>query len=255
MQTTIQNQEAIRKGSTRVQIGNSFASLVDVGALRNPVFTSLVENQTIEFDNVPELKKYTKGRRAQFAFDLCEINLTHLAMLDAGWLTISSTPATPVAVTGEALGTGWTVGQPIKIANKNGANTIVTSVVVDADGSPLVLNTNYRLYVADGTNGELGYTYIVPLTTSTAVLDVDYSYTPNASKRIQFGDFGNKTLTVMRIVNTDETGKVFKIDIENGTNFAPVSIDFASDTEADVAVLPIQFQGDVVDIVDEQQVT
>jgi uncharacterized protein YuzE len=43
----------------------------------------------------------------------------------------------------------------------------------------------------------------------------------------------------MRITNTDENGKVFKIDIENASNFAPISIDFAGDDEEEVAVLPI----------------
>lgn len=251
-QTSIQNQTAIRKGAVKVEVGDNFDSLVDIGALRNPVINSIAENQAITFDNVDELKKFVNGKKVEMAFDLCEINLTNLAKLDAGLVNLTTTPGTEVNITGEALGTGWTQGQPIKLANKNGDNTVVTNIVIDAGGSPLTLNTDYRVYLGDGSNGLLGYTYIVPITSQSGVLDADYDYTPNASKKLTFNESGTKTTKVMRITNTDENGKAFKIDIDNATNFAPISIDFAGDDEEDVAVLPITFQGDIVEIVDEQ---
>lgn len=252
-QTTIQKTPAIRKGAVKVEIGDSFASLVDIGALRKPVITSLAENQSIKFDNVNELKKFVNGKRMQMAFDLCEINLTNMAKLDAGLATLSTVAGTPVVVTAEAKGTGWVVGKPIKISNKNGDNTVVASITVKGNGSALILTTNYIIYVADGTNGELGYTYITPVTANATAITVDYTYTPNASKKLVFADSGTKTLKVMRISNTDENGKVFKIDIENATNFSAPVITFAGDDADDVAVLPISFQGDLVEIVDEQQ--
>ena len=251
-QTTIQNPEAIRKGSIRVLVGDAFDSLVDIGALRNAVFTSLVETQTIEFDNVDPLKKFVKGKRVQVAFDLAEINLENIAELNGGLFTLSTVAASPVAVEDEALGTGWTQGQPIKLANKNGANTVVGSIVINADGSPLTLNTNYRVYVGDGSNGELGATYIVPITTSSAVITADYSYTPNASKKLVFAESGTSVLKKMRIVNEDADGKEFRMDIEEGVNITPVSIDFAGDAEDDVAILPVTFEGNLVEWVDEQ---
>ena len=252
-QTSIQNPTAIRKGAVKVEVGNDFASLVDIGALRNPVINSIAENQSIKFDNVDDLKKFVNGKKVEMTFDLCEINLTNLATLDAGLVNLTTTAGTPVAVTGEAHGTGWTQGTPIKLTNKNGANTIVASITVKGGGSSLVLNTDYRTYVGDGSNGVLGYTYIVPITAQAGAITVDYTYTPNASKKLTFNDSGTKTTKVMRITNTDENGKVLKIDIEDATNFAPISIDFAGDDEEEVAVLPITFQGNIVEIMDEQQ--
>lgn len=253
-QTTIQVNAAIRKGSVRVLVGNSFASLVDIGALRNPVIKMLSENQAVKFDNVADLNKFVNGKRIQATFDLAEINFDNMAVLDGGILNLTTTAASPVAVVGEALGTGWVVGKPIRLANKDGDNTIVATIVIKAAGTPLTLTTNYVTYVGDGTNGTLGYTYIVPVTASAAVLTADYSYTPNASKKVTFNDSGNKTLKCMRLINTDENSKTFKIDIENGTNFAPISIDFATDVQDDVAILPIDFQGDVLEWVDEQAI-
>ena len=252
-QTSIQNTTAIRKGAVKVQIGDDFNTLVDIGALRKPVIKSLAENQSIKFDNVDELKKFVNGKRVEMTFDLCEINLTNMAKLDAGLVTLSAVAGAPVTITNEALGTGWVVGKPIKLAHKNGANTIVGSIVIKAGGSALALTTNYVTYVGDGSNGELGATYIVPVTANALVLTADYEYIPNASKKLVFADSGNKTLKVMRIINTDENGKEFKIDIENATNFSAPTITFAGDDADDVAVLPITFTGDMVEMVDEQQ--
>lgn len=251
-QTTIQVSNSIRKGSVRVLVGNSLASLVDVGALRNPIFTSLAENQAIKFDNVDDLSKFVLGKKVKITFDLAEINFDNMAILDGGIINLSVVASTPVAVTAEAKGTGWTIANPIRLNNKNGANTIVSSIVVKENAVALVLNTDYKTYVGDGVNGTLGYTYIVPLTARTLAITVDYSYTPNASKKLTFNDSGTKTLKYMRLVNTDENGKEFRIDIGEGTNFAPMSVDFAGDAQDDVAILPVDFQGNVIEWVDEQ---
>lgn len=251
-QTTIQVTNAIRKGSVRVLVGPSLASLVDVGALRNPIFTSMAENQAIKFDNVDDLSKFVLGKKVKITFDLAEINFDNMAVLDGGILNLTTVASTPVAVTGEAKGTGWTVATPIRLNNKNGANTIVSSIVVKENGVTLTVSTDYKTYVGDGTNGTLGYTYIVPVTARTLAITVDYSYTPNASKKLTFNDSGTKTLKYMRLVNTDENGKEFRIDIGEGTNFAPMSVDFAGDAQDDVAILPVDFQGNVIEWVDEQ---
>ncbi len=252
-QTTIQVPAAIRIGSVKVLVGNDSASLVDIGALRNPVFKSLAENQLIKFDNVADLSKFVLGKRFQVTFDLAEIKFDNLNVLDGGILNLTTVAASPVTVTAEAHGTGWTIAQPIGCTYKNGANTIVSTIVVKSGVTTLVLNTDYKTYVGDGTNGTLGVTYIVPLTAQAGAITFGYSYTPNASKKLTFNDSGQKTLKYMRLINTDNNGLQFKIDIQNGTNFSPISVDFAGDAQDDVAILPIDFQGDIVEWVDEQQ--
>lgn len=253
-QTTIQQIKSIRKGSVRVLVGDSSAALVDVGALRNPVFKSLAENQAIKFDNVNDLSKFVLGKRVQLTFDLAEINFDNMSVLDGGILNLTTVAGSATPVTDEAHGTGWTVASPIMLNKKNGANTIVSTIVVKSGASTLTANTDYKTYVGDGSNGSLGYTYIVPLTAQAGAITVSYSYTPNASKKLTFNDSGTKTLKYMRLVNTDENGKEFRIDIQNGTNFAAISVDFASDVQDDVAILPIDFQGDIVEWVDEQAI-
>ena len=92
---------------------------------------------------------------------------------------------TPVSITGEVISaTGKTAGDIYIITNKMGSNAIVTSIVVDDNGSPLNLGTNYSVAVdADGSvTGTIGNSYIVFLLDTTVnSIDVNYDYAPNSS--------------------------------------------------------------------------
>lgn len=105
-----------------------------------------------------------------------------LALLFTG--TTSDVAWTPVVVTNEAHWTGWTVWVPFKLNNKNWANTQVTITTIKAAAVTLVDWTDYDTYVWDGTNGDLGFTYIIPLTAQTLAITANYTYTPNASENI-----------------------------------------------------------------------
>ena len=256
-QTTIQVPAAIRQGSVRVLVGDDFDNLTDIGALRNPIITSLGENQTVEFDNVKSLEKFVKGKRMQVTFDLAEINFDNIAVMDAGLINLTTVAATEVSGAEQVVASGvWNFAQFIKITNQNGDNSAITvnSVTLGTDGA-LVEDTDF--YIGQNDNGDFGIFIIdsATVTTEGQAVTIDYDYTPNASKKITLNDSGTKTLRAMRIVNTDENDKEMRIDIENGTNFAPVSVDFAGDEEDDVAIMAVDFQGDVVEWVDEQQTT
>ena len=251
-QTTIQDTSAIRKGSVRVLIGDDAGSLTDIGALRNPVITSMSEQQEVEFDNVRSMKKFVKGDKYQVTFDLAEINLTNLAVLDAGMVNITTVAAALVSGAEQLIVSGaWNVDTFIKLTGQNGDGSAPTinSVTGATDGA-MAEGTDYYL-MQDG-DGDWGI-MIDASATAAQNVTVNSDYTPNASKRLTFNECGESVLKYMRIVNENENGEVFQIDIQDGTNFAPISIDFAGDEEDDVAVLPVDFQGYVVDWVDEQQ--
>lgn len=253
-QTTVQKTNAIKTGSGLLEVGTTTGSLVNVGAIRNLAFNPKTENPEIEFDNTDPIKQFKNGQRASITCDLMEVDFDTINLIDAGLVTKTTTAASPVSVTGEALGTGWTVGQPIKLENKNGANTEVASIVIDAAGSALVLDTDYHVYVGDGTNGTLGYTHIVPITVQAGVLDADYDYTPNASKNLAFNDFGTKTLKYARITNTNSAGSTYIIDMEDVTNILPLVQAFLSDDADDVMGIPIELDGKITSLTDAQSI-
>ncbi len=151
---------------------------------------------------------------------------------------------------------------PIKLANKNGAGTVVTSIDVKEDDSSLTEDTDFDTYVGDGTNGEKGYTYIVPLTSQTGAITADYTYTPNASKKITYSDL-TKLVNYGELVfkNTNASGKVFKITIPKSYSNENMVLSFVSDDAVDeVMKVPVVFKAypdsnnKFLEIYDEQSV-
>jgi len=117
------------------------------------------------------------------------------------WGKYETEAGTPVNLVWEALWTNAAVWDIVFLANKNWDNTIVTNVVVDLAGTPLVAWTDYKVEVDDGSLGRLWDSYIVFLLAQTGVLDVDYDYTPAAAYRIWVsGNRKSKKYTIIKFV-------------------------------------------------------
>ena len=209
------------------------ASFVRLASVRGVVanFDNTVNAVDIKADDTGTVfKGYLPEGRIEGSF-LENANRDVMKLLLGG--TDADIAGTPVSVTTEALGTGWTIGQPIKLANKMGDNTTVTSIVIDADGSPLTVTTDYTSYVGDGINGELGYTYIVPVTAQTGVLDADYDYTPNASESLALAiSFTESPRLVVRLTATDSDGNIRRIIIDDATFEGIYGMEFLDVVEA-----------------------
>lgn len=237
MQNSVQKVKSVRFGSGVLSIStDGWSNWTNLWALSDASLN--VTKSIIEFiaDNA-KLPPKVKIDEAVFTANLYEVVLENLQAID-GIATYSSVDDTPVPVAGEAHGTGWTVGTPFKLLKKNWDNTIVASIVVEEDGTPLTLNTDYRVYVQ---NGE---TYVFPLTPQTGVITVDYTYTPLASKEQLFKDIV-KTLALSRFkfVNTDEDGKEFGIEFYEGYNRAGIEATFLPDNTTDDALsIPIEIK-------------
>lgn len=255
-QTTVQKTEAIRKGSVRVQIGDDFNTLVDIGALRDPKLQMMSEVQSIEFDNVDDLRQFAEGDKVQLSFLLAEINLTNLAKLDKGLVNLTTVAGTIVNNYSQVVASGaWAYNTFIPFDNQNGDGTAITpdSVTAGTNGL-LVSETDYFITSVNGIRGII-VKDSATVTTLAQTITIVYDYTPSASKKITFNKIGTKQLVVCRITNTDSDGNEFKIDIEDVTNIQAQSIDFTADDEADVATMPVTLEGYIVEIVDEQQTT
>jgi hypothetical protein len=215
-QTTIQNQKAIFDfDGYVVEVGATIGTLVNLGACNGDAIGVIKwEKFKQESANAGVLHDIIKSMSVDLTFDMFELDPTNLAALSNGVFTKEDIAGTPTAITGEALGTGWTIGQPIKLANKMGDNSTVTSIVIDADTTPLTVVTDYTSYVGDGSNGTLGYTYIVPVTAQAGVLDADYSYTPNAASKLHAGTSSLKlTPQIVRFSHTNTGGKVRSLTV------------------------------------------
>lgn len=241
MQTSVQNESAVRFGNGILAIGG-----VNIGALRDA--KALITYKVAQFRaHNAILRPRKKIESVKLTAVLFELDLDNIATID-GHGILSNTAGSPTAVTGEVLKTGaWTQGTPLKLANKDGDNTIVGSIVIKAGStyggsSALTLNTDYRTYVGDGTNGELGYTYIVPITSNSGNIYADYSYTPNTKKTITWSDVAKLIATYeATFTNTDENGKVFKVTLPEAYNSGNFDLTFASDDDVEkTAEMPIE---------------
>jgi len=253
-QTNIQRNEALRYGSVTLFIGDDFGSLINVGAIRNMSFEHKAENIEVAFDNVPAIKKFKNGNKASFVFDLAEIDLTTFAYTDAGLVVQTNIAGAPVNITNENAVLSGVLGKALQ--NKNGNGAVVTGIVVtDESGvTTYVLNQDYTVQI-----GADGYTRIArieggDIDDGDTVL-VDYTYTPNASKKVTFYNGGTKTYKVARIVNVNNGGKEFRIDLENVTNIKPLTTPFQADDSDGIMVCSIELSGTVKEIVDEQSVS
>ena len=257
-QTSIQEENAIRLGSLRVLIGADASSLVDIGTIRSGVFNNLSENQEVAFDNAPSLRKFVNGNKASLACEIQEINLTNIAVMDGGLLTLDTVAGTLVSGESQAVASGaWAYEKFIALENQNGdgSKPTINSVTGGTNGA-LTVNDDYfvtqvgnqwGIVVRDGPNAD----------TESQSITINYDYTPNASKRITLNQSGNKVPFYMQLTNTDADGNIMTFDIENVTNTTPISIPFATDAGDDVASLPVTLEGYMVENgwVDEQQAT
>lgn len=240
-QTTVQSQSSVRFGSGKLLIDG-----VDIGLL-NDAKAVIAESKIQVRAHNGLLPPRAKIESIKFSAVMLELNLTNIAKID-GHGVLSSVAGVATPVTQEVLKTGaWAIGTPLKIANKNGANTVVSSIVVKAGAtygaaSTLALTTNYTVYVGDGVNGTLGYTYITPVTANAGNIYVDYSYTPNVSKKITWSDISKLITTYSAsFENVDENGKTFKIVIPAAYSSGNLDIAFASDDEiSKTAEMPIE---------------
>lgn len=252
-QTNLQKADALRYGSVTLSLGDDFSSLVNIGAIRNMSFEHKAENVEVTFDNVPSIKKFKNGRKASFVFDLAEIDLTTFAQTDSGLVVQTNIAGSPVNITDESIMLDGVEGKAF--AHKNGDSSLPSSIVVtDSGGSALTENTDYTIQL-----GADGYARIARIdgggiSDGEEVL-VDYTYTPNVSKKMTFNTGGTKTYKVARIVNVDNDGKEFRIDLENVTNIKPLTTPFQADDSDDIMTCSMELEGSVKEVVDEQSIS
>ena len=254
-QTDIQKAKAIRAGSVKVELGKTLGSMVDIGALRDVGGLEGTGAVTeLLFDNVAKIQKYKDGNRAKLVGKLCEINFSNIELMNGGQIETTLVPGTLVSGHVQVIASGdFAIDTPYELDGQNasGAVPTINTVVGSVDGA-LSLGTDYN--VVKLANGNWA---IVPLTGTTLAqtITVNSDYTPAASKVTTFNATGIKSGVYMRITNTNEDGKTLVATLKGVVNIAAFSIDFAGDNEDNVAEMPIELEGEIIEIVDNQQTT
>lgn len=247
-QTTVQNSEALRWGSAKVETAlysAGFGSLVNLGAIRELVLTETFNPVTVESDNAGTIRRFINSQKMTITFIWLEPELSKLNTLRGGLDTYSTVAASPTPVTDENVvlnDTDFT-----RLAYKNAAGTVVTSIVVTTNAStPVTLtkDTDYGVGVDSA-----GWTGIIRIA-GGAIGDgdtvlVDYSYTPASQKILSTGGKNLIVPVVMRFTNTDEDSTDLRIDVYQATWNVGMIFNYMSDQGEDVNPFPVSLEADL----------
>lgn len=242
-QTTVKHPETIRFGSGRLEIGKSLDSLVDVGALTGVHFThELGDKVTITSDNAGVILERTGTQTAKVEANLMEINLNTLAVYMGGVSKLETVAGSQKTVTDEEHTLKGTTF--IRLDHRmSGGNAVAISSVKKKGDSAAVKDTDYVVAIDSD-----GYTCIARKSSSSAITDgsvvqVSYTYTPAARKRLSFGGLQQLDASVARITNYDSLGREFSITVYKATADSGIEIEFQADDADEADVVPITLVG------------
>ena len=263
-QTSVQNSDAIRLGSCKLEVEDhpgSFVSMTDVGILKGAKLTLNYQRVTFLPDNAPEVDVTDQITGAEVTATLHEWTLATLEKLGIG--TVTTETGAPVSGKVLNIASGaWGYSQFIPVTDQPSA-TIAS--VAGSTNPTLVAGTDYHVITDDE-----GVTGIVVLdsdavTTAAQALTITYGYTPIASKTIKLGGKGSTPKYVaVQMTNTNAAGKKYRyrlFKVKLSSNFEHT---FTADSGGEPAGIPITLTArpdptldeaeNVIQIYDEQAV-
>lgn len=263
-QTSVQNPDAIRIGSCKLEVEDypgAFADMVDVGILKGAKLTVNRQSITIQPDNAPEVDVADQITGAEVTATLHEWTLATLEKLGIG--TVTTETGAPVSGKVLNIASGaWGYSQFIPVTDQPSAT--IASVAGSTD-STLVAGTDYHVITDDE-----GVTGIVVLdsgtvTTTAQALTITYGYTPIASKTIKLGGKGvTPKYIAVQLTNTNATGKKYRYRLFRAKLSSNFEHTFTADSGGEPAGIPITLTArpdptlpddeNVIQIYDEQAV-
>lgn len=258
MQTSVQNESAVRMWSGKLLINDSNVGLLDNATL-NVVWN--VAEITASNWKLPPRKK---PEEITFSADLYEIDLSVLQEIDKHGV-LSSTTGTETS-TSDEISSWFDTDKTYVLENQNGDGTqpTITEVSGTTDG---VLAEWDDYYIVEDNNGDFAIVFedtteATSLSTTDQVITVSYDYTPNVSEKITFSDVVKLIqFNKVEFVNTDENGKEFTVRIPKAYWNSDYELSYSADDALDETMtVPITFKAypdtnnELLEIVDEQAV-
>jgi len=243
-QTVVKDSRAIRFGSAKFEVGESLATMVDLGAMNGVKFTEEWETVKVNADNAGQIFAGIRNHQASIEGEMLEVTLADLALLRGGTDLYTTVAATPVTSASQTVSSGsWSFNGFIPITNQNGNGGKITptSVTGSVDGA-LTLAVDYDLVEVNGVWG-IAITDSVAVTTEAQNISIVYDYTPAAAKKFTSGGMMTINPRVVRVTNTDASGKRFMITVFKATNEQGIELEFQPDDAEDPNSVAIKLTG------------
>jgi hypothetical protein len=234
------NNDSLLIEKANLWVGLDVGNLVDLGAVRNAEFKGEITKIEVNSDNRGSI--LDRGRlNGSISFEWLEpANINALNLMFSGIVTKSSVPGSATPVVGEVV--TLEKNSPTILANKNGDNTKVSSIVCkkQAGAVLLTLGTDYDVQVINGS------TYLLLLngySTSSVVCTVDYSYTPATALSLSGGQSLSMTPLYVRLIGPVDTNIDRIIDLKSATIDTELLLAFGDVEQAgDVGKMPVTFK-------------
>ena len=243
-QTTVQEARSIRFGSGKVEVGETIDNMVNLGAMRDVQFEETWDKVKVMSDNAGEIAIGIRNHHAAVQGNLMEINLENLALIRGGLDNYSEDPGDLQEDVEQLVPKGsWAFGRFIRIENQNHDLGEITIDSVKGDNTEYAEGTDYTLVQdaagnwgiiiqADGENVSIDHN-----------LTIEYEYTPAAKKVLASGGRLSIEPRIVRITNTNEYGKEFRITVFAAEVEGGISIDLPADEDEDPAMTEIKLEG------------
>ena len=247
-QTTVQETNAIRFGSGRFDVDNG-GGWVNLGAMRDIEFEETWDKVRVMSDNAGPITLGIRNHQAALRGQMMEINLERLSELRGGLDTYDTVAGTPVVDEDQVILQGsWSFEKFILLDGQmsDGTAPNVTAVVGSTDGALTVVAGDWNLVQnSAGKWGIVIHDDGATTTVETQNITVTSTYTPAAHSTLEAGHNYTINPVAVRVVNTNEAGDEFIIEVFKATTEDGITISLPSDDDEDPAMVPINLMGEV----------
>jgi len=237
-QTTVQDEDALRIGSVKWEVGASVGTLVDVGALRGAAFKEGFTPEEIESDNAGIISKGVTDHMVLVSAELMELDLATFANIYAGMGTLTTVAAAPISITDEAVEVNDY--DLVAFENRNGDRSEVSSIVVADAATPTITyirDCDYVVVTKPNGFTAIARAFATEIETASALIAAAVTantFTLSAGAWDAQPAVGDH-ITVAGFVNTTNNG-VFTV---NAVSSTVITVDENLATEAEGASITI----------------
>lgn len=241
------NDSAIIIEYADLYVGDDANSLVNVGAVRNVVFTSEPISVVVNSDNRGEILRKSRMPGRVEAQLLEPGDADTLENIFKGLLVKTTTAGSPLSNETNVTASGsWAYNTfiPFEYQDSDGTAPTVDSVTGGTDGA-LTLNTDYIVVQHDDGRWGIMILDSTTVTTLNQTITVQIDVTPTASKTLTGGTNQTATPRHVKLIapSEDDSNLTREIVLQSAMATSPMLLQFVDvETTNDVAVMPVTFE-------------
>lgn len=246
-QTQIQNEKSIRFGSAKIEIGKDEESLVNIGALRGIEITESMTKNDIKSDNAGTIKSLVSEHKVELKANMLEIDLDVLEKIRGGIDSVSLLPGEKIEKTHTFEKGSYATETNILIPFSNFDESVLEVLKVEAkDGATVrvIDEADYAVSLSADKKTEIVFED-ASVDPATENIVITFNHAPNGMKVFTTGGRSSVEPSVVRVTNTNDKGKMFRVTIYKATSGSGLGLSFQSDEATDVMASAITLTGNI----------